>query len=160
MLTRRIVFAAFAALIAFGAGHSARNAQAAEETAAAAHVEQLAAQSLAILNRTDLSNRARQAALAETLDWGLDIPLIARAVIGKAGRQASAATRQRFEEIFSAYLIGSVTRKLEDQAGGTLTLLGTKTRENGAVLVESRLVATDGRQIRIQSIKALTAKSC
>ncbi len=149
MLTRRLALAVFAAIFAVTAGSvSSRAANTETAAEAAALVEQLAARSLAVLERSDLSGTERRAMLAETLNRGLDIPQIARAVLGKAGRQASDTTRQQFEAIFAAYLIDSVARKLKDQTDGNLILLGAAHQNTGEVLVESRLHAANGHQIR------------
>ena len=149
MLTRRLAIVSFLGLTLLGVGNAAP-AFATEErdVRAARQVVQLTAEASAALQRRNLSPSELRAALAGVLHQHLDIPLIARAVLGKAWRQASPAQRRLYLEAFDRHIVRIVARYLEAMPGISLAVTGVAAAGKQDSHVKTIISRADGARIK------------
>ncbi len=150
MITRRLILAqtACALLITGGSLGLGAPALAAPEDDAASHVRRLVAEGIAALRRPGLGVDERRAALVPILREGLDIPLMAKTVLGEAWGDASPATREDFTLLYGDYLIGTVTRRMESYSGESIAIKETSRSGASDFLVASNIVDAQGHATR------------
>jgi len=148
MPRRRCIFSAIFALALLGINLTGHAAIAENTAVARAHVEQAANAAIGLVQREDLSVGERHAALAHLLSANLEIPFIARVVLGKAWRKASPEQQQRFTEVFEAHLIQAIARGLESYDIERLTIQKVTAKGEKDLLVHSRIERPDGEPVK------------
>ena len=139
MIKRRFALCAFALFATLNLGLFGPSAGAGALDTASRHVEQIGQQVIALQQRQDIDPLERQAAMDDLLRRGLDIPAIARVVLGKAWRTASPEQRQQFVAAFDGYVLQTISRGLEKYGGTNMTTTGAKAAGSRDVLVHSRI---------------------
>ena len=139
MIKRRFALCAFALFATFNLGLLGSSAGAATLDNASRHVEEISQQAIALQQRQDIAPLERQAAMDTLLRRGLDIPAIARVVLGKAWRTASPEQRQQFVAAFDGYVLQTISRGLENYSGTSMKITGAKASGSRDVLVHSRI---------------------
>ena len=149
MLTRRLAIVSFLGLTLLIVGNTAPAlATEARDIRAARHVVQLTAEASAALQRRDLSPSELRAALAGVLHRHLDIPLITRAVMGKAWRRASAVQRRLYLEAFDRYLVQIIVQRLAGQSDLRLAVTGVAAAGKQDIHVKTVIRRADGAQFK------------
>lgn len=110
------------------------------EHPAAEKIDALGAEAMALLSDASMSEETRQLHFREMLARELDIPLLARFMLGRYWRKATPEARQAYEDAFAAYVLSRYTILL----GGAreiegFEVVGATTTETGDVLVETRI---------------------
>ena len=136
------LFACFLLLVAAPAGRAA-------ETPAAT-IERLNAALLAAMkDAAALGYRGRYEQLAPVLRDTFDFPAMARIVVGSHWSSISTAQQQAFTEAFTDYSIGVFADRFDGYEGETFEVLGVQPARRGAVLVQNRIVKSDGEPVAI-----------
>ena len=148
MPRRRCFFSAIFALALLGIDFTGHAAFAGNTAVARAHVEQAANAAIGLVQRKDISAVERQAALARLLRDNLEIPFIARIVLGKAWRKASPEQQQRFTEVFEDHLIRTIVRGLESYNIERLTVQKVTAKGEKDLLVHSQIERPDGEPVK------------
>ena len=136
------LLACFLLLVAAPAGRAA-------ETPAAT-IERLNAALLAAMkDAAALGYRGRYEQLAPVLRETFDFPAMAQIVVGSHWSSISTAQQQSFTEAFTDYSIGVFADRFDGYEGETFEVLGEQPARRGAVLVQNRIVKSDGEPVAI-----------
>ncbi len=99
-------------------------ASATTKAGAIQHIQLLGEQALGTLQRSDISLENREAILADILNRGFDMPLIARFVLGRYWRPATPGQRDSYVELFGQFVIKSYSRRLGGFEGTSFDIVG------------------------------------
>jgi phospholipid transport system substrate-binding protein len=137
-LSRRGALAAAALLpLAFPAG-------AAEPSAAQRFIQVLGDRTVEALNRAGSDEAARVREMRAVLDSSVDVPAVARIVLGRSWRQASEAQRGEYLELFRALTLGILAQRFSDYTGSErFVVAGTRPAGGEDVMVRSQILYTD-----------------
>lgn len=128
--------------------HDIQGAQAAETPRAT--VERLNAALLdAMRNAQALGYRGRYEKLAPLIRETFDFPAMARVIVGSHWSAISTAQQQAFTEAFADYSIGVFADRFDGYDGERFEVLGEQPGRRGAVLVENRIIRSDGDPVAI-----------
>jgi phospholipid transport system substrate-binding protein len=115
-----------------------------------ATVERLNAALLdAMRNAETLGYQGRYEALAPLLRETFDFPAMARVIVGSHWSAISTAQQQAFAEAFADYSIGVFADRFDGYDGEHFEVLGEQPARRGAVLVQNRIVRSDGDPVAI-----------
>jgi phospholipid transport system substrate-binding protein len=127
-----------------------RPAAAAEAGSAPAVIERFYDQLLAVMKDAKrLGFEGRYARLAPAISQTFDLPLMTRIAIGPGWAQIPADQQQRLGAAFSRYTISMYANRFDDWGGERLEVVPTATPNPNGVLVNSRLVKTNGEAIAL-----------
>ena len=138
-LSRRGALAAAAALLplAFPAG-------AAEPSAAQRFIQVLGDRTVEALNRAGSDEAARAREMRAVLDSSVDVPAVARIVLGRSWRQASEAQRREYLELFRSLTLGILAQRFSDYTGSErFVVAGARPAGGEDVMVRSQILYTD-----------------
>jgi phospholipid transport system substrate-binding protein len=125
-----------------------QGAQAAETPRAT--VERLNAALLdAMRNAETLGYQGRYEKLAPLLRESFDFPAMARVIVGSHWNAISTDQQKAFTEAFSDYSIGVFADRFDGYDGERFEVLGEQPARRGAVLVENRILRSDGDPVAI-----------
>jgi phospholipid transport system substrate-binding protein len=136
------LLACFLLLVAAPAGRAA-------ETPAATNERLNAALLAAMKDAAALGYRGRYEQLAPVLRETFDFPAMAQIVVGSHWSSISTAQQQAFIEAFTDYSIGVFADRFDGYEGETFEVLGEQPARRGAVLVQNRIVKSDGEPVAI-----------
>ena len=110
------------------------------EHPAAERIDALGTEAMAVLADASMSPEIRQRHFREMLARELDIPLLARFMLGRYWKKATPEARQAYQDAFAEYILVRYASLL----GGAreiqgFEVVGAKTIESGDVLVETRI---------------------
>ena len=103
-----------------------RAASATTKAGAIQHIRVLGEQAFGALQRDDMSLEKREAVLADILSRGFALPLIARFVLGRYWRPATADQRDTYVELFGNFVIKSYSRHLGGFSGNSFDIVGAE----------------------------------
>jgi phospholipid transport system substrate-binding protein len=110
------------------------------EHPAADKINAVGAEAMAVLSDESTTEESRQRHFREILARELDMPLLARFILGRYWRDATPEIRQAYEDAFAEYILVRYAALL---AGAreieSFDVVGAKPIENGDVLVETRI---------------------
>ena len=106
---------------------------------AEATVANMAGRTLQVLRDPSLDTAARQDRLMRVLRDGLDIPTIARFVMGRHGDQLSDAQRQRFRAAFGDYVLQTYASMLARQSVADITVTDSRKVTETTAAVSTRV---------------------
>jgi len=104
---------------------AAPNARAANDDAAH-YIEGIAKQALAAISNSKNSKAQKQAALDKLFKNSVDIPWVARFVLGRYWKQATDEQKSRYLKEYEKFLISHYTARFTDYTSGTFTITGTR----------------------------------
>jgi len=118
------------------------------EHPAAEKIDALGIEAIAVLSDESMPEETRQRHFREMLARELDIPLLARYMLGRYWKSASPEARQAYEDAFAEYVLVRYTTLL----GGAreiegFEVVGATAAENGDVLVETRIRRGDAEPV-------------
>ncbi len=110
------------------------------EHPAAEQIDTLGAEAMAVLSDASMSRETRQRRFREMLARELDIPLLARFMLGRYWKKATPEVRRAYEDAFAEYILARYASLL----GGAreiqgFEVVGAKASGTGDVLVETRI---------------------
>jgi phospholipid transport system substrate-binding protein len=110
------------------------------EHPAAEQIDTLGAEAMAVLSDASMSREVRQRRFREMLARELDIPLLARFMLGRYWKKATPEARRAYEDAFAEYILVRYASLL----GGAreiqgFEVVGAKASGTGDVLVETRI---------------------
>ena len=146
-LSRRLVLAMALPLAGMLRG---RAAIAADPGSAPALIERFYDDLLAVMKQAKrLSFDERYARLAPTISRTFDLGLMTRIAVGPAWAQISPDQQQRLGAAFSRYTISMYANRFDDYGGERFEVVPTPSPNPNGVLVNSRLVKTNGEAISL-----------
>jgi len=118
------------------------------EHPAAEKIDALGMEAMAVLSDESMTQEVRQRHFREMLARELDIPLLARYMLGRYWKSAAPEARRAYEDAFAEYVLVRYTTLL----GGaseieSFEVVGATAAENGDVLVETRIGRGDAEPV-------------
>jgi phospholipid transport system substrate-binding protein len=139
--SRRILLGLPLAMLAGGRAASAADP-------AAAHIERFYDALLAVMKEAKkLSFDERYKRLAPSIAQTFDLGLMTRLAVGPAWTQLGAEQQQRLSAAFSRYTISVYANRFDDYGGERFTVSPTATPNPNGVIVDSRLIKTNGESV-------------
>ena len=127
-----------------------RPAAAADAGSAPAVIERFYEQLLAIMKEAKrLGFDGRYTRLASTIPQTFDLPLMTRIAIGPGWAQIPPDQQQRLDAAFSRYTISMYASRFDDFGGERFEVTPTAAPNPNGVLVNSRLVKTNGETVAL-----------
>lgn len=115
-----------------------------------ATVERLNGALLQVMQEAEaLGFQGRYDRLAPVLRETFDFPAMARIALGAHWSSVSDAQQEAFTEAFADYSIAVFANRFDGYGGERFEILGTQEARRGAVLVENRIVKSDGEAVAI-----------
>jgi phospholipid transport system substrate-binding protein len=142
-LSRRTLLAAFAAAIATAPWASMVHAASSDP---AAFIRDFGDRALAVLRRQDLDKAGKLAALEELLEEATDLDLIARLVLGRYWRDATAEQRARYLQLFRALLRRAIAERLDRYSGQTYEVADVQPIDDRDTVVRTLVHRPEGGQ--------------
>lgn len=93
---------------------------------AKSYIDRLGSQALTIIASPKLTKAQKQAKLTTLFSDSVDIPWVARFVMGRFWRQASDAQKSAYLREYQKFLIKHYTSRFADYTGGTFTITNSK----------------------------------
>ncbi len=115
-----------------------------QSSPAAAYMEKLSRQTLAIINDKSLDRKKREIYFRDLLARDLDIPLIARFAIGSHWRDASPQQRKSYIKVFMDYLVQTYSRRLGGAEVAQFHIIDAKPLGKNDYLVRTTVVGGGG----------------
>lgn len=113
-------------------------------------VERLHAAMLDAMKRAEelgFDGRARR--LLPVVQETFDLPFMARFVVGGGWRKFTPQERERWQALFTEYMVANYAGQIRAWSGETFETLGTEPAPRGTVLVRTRLVPGSGEPIEL-----------
>ena len=127
-----------------------RPAAAAEPGSAAAVIERLYEQLLAVMKEAKrLGFDGRYTRLAPAISQTFDLALMTRIAIGPGWAQILPEQQQRLNAAFSRYTISMYASRFDDWGGERFEVVPSATPNPNGVLVNSRLIKTNGEAVAL-----------
>lgn len=115
-----------------------------------ATVERLNAALLETMREADaLGYQGRYARLQPVLTETFDFPAMARIALGGHWSSLSAPQQAAFTDAFTDYSVAVFARRFDGYDGEKFQILGAEDARRGAVLVQNRIVKSDGEAVAI-----------
>jgi phospholipid transport system substrate-binding protein len=112
---------------------------AAAATPAEAFIAAIGDEVLEILRQADNSDAEKLAALKNLLDSKTDLDFVARLVLGRHWRTASAEEQQEYIELFRQILMNTMAERMSDYEGQTFEVIGSNALNERDTAVQSRI---------------------
>lgn len=139
----------FAALLVSFLASGAARADASLD-GAASYIQTFGDRSIALLSDDEIKPADRRQGFRDLISAYFDLSGISRFVLGRHWRRATADERDEYQELFEAYVVGSVDRKLSSYAGETLTIEKARPKGEGGAVVTSRILRPEGNPVRVE----------
>ncbi len=135
MFDRRILFLLAILLLLPGV----QPASATTEAGAIQHIQLLGEQAFGAVQRDDISLEKREVILADILNQGFALPLVARFVLGRYWRRATPEQRDSYVDLFGKFVIKSYSRHIGGFAGSSFDIVGAEAIGKSDFLVTTNL---------------------
>ena len=135
MFDRRVLFL-LAILLLLPGVHPA---SAATKAGAIQHIQILGEQAFGAVQRDDISLEKREVILADVLNQGFALPLVARFVLGRYWRRATPEQRDSYVDLFGRFVIKSYSRHIGGFAGSSFDIVGAEAIGKSDFLVMTNL---------------------
>lgn len=142
MITARSFAIAFLALAAAALQFPPAHANPADE--AGKYIEKVATQALDIISSRD-GRDAKQVKLEKLFSQNVNIPWVARFVMGRHWRQATDDQKKRYLTHYESFLIRHYTSRFADYTGGIFAITGVRETGEGEYTVSMSLQGSDGK---------------
>ncbi|HEY9549381.1 MAG TPA: ABC transporter substrate-binding protein [Kiloniellaceae bacterium] len=100
-------------------------------------------------NAEALGYRGRYEKLAPVLTETFDFPAMAKVVMGGHWTSIGTAHEEAFTAAFTEYSIGVFANRFDGYSGETFEVVGEQPARRGTVLVQNRIVKSDGEAVAI-----------
>ena len=113
-------------------------------------VETLHSELLGVMKEADdLGYQGRFDRLSPVLGELFDIPFMAEKSVGRHWRKANDAERKQLLETFGRFTAANYAGRFDGYSGQTFETLGAQPSTHGTVIVQTRLVETDGDVVQL-----------
>lgn len=112
-------------------------------------VEEVGTDVIEILSDQDLGADEKLARLVDLLEGPIDIDLVARLILGRHWRTASAEQQQEYLDLFRAYALDSIASKLNLYEGQSFDVTSAKVLNERDALVNMRIVSDDRPPLKV-----------
>lgn len=119
---------------------SVSSAYAADVNGVKAFADKLARSTLVVVKDESLSGIGKQERLEDLFRDAVDIPWVAKFVMGKYWRTASDAQKKAYLKSYEKFVLKNYTSKLTDYSGQEYKILNTRTDDDGEYLLTMELV--------------------
>jgi phospholipid transport system substrate-binding protein len=133
-------------LLTLGSGHAARAEPSAD--AARALIETVGQDVLEVLRDDGLSEEVKFDRLVTLLNEPIDLDLVARLILGRHWRTASAAQQEEYLELFRAFALHTLASRLDVYGGQNFEITGAKVVGRDDALVSTRILS-DGPPLAV-----------
>lgn len=116
----------------------------ADADAAQTFISELGDEVVAILSNASLDNQQKLVELKTLLDDNTDLDLVARLVLGRHWRTASAADRDEYVSLFRKILTNTLAARLGDYEGQTFEVVGNKALNERDTAVQTQINRLNG----------------
>ena len=105
---------------------------------------------LVVTSMKELSTNEQEKTLKNLFEKYVDIPIIARAVLGKSWREANSDQRKRFIDAFKGYISNKYGRQFAEFKGTTLQIVKSRdTLTKAGVLVSTEVVVPGNPPLKV-----------
>lgn len=111
---------------------------------AAKFVGDMINQALDVLRDSQISTQDRNQRFTALLTADFDIPRISRFVLGRYWITASDAEREEFGRLFQRWVVRTYSARLDEYAGETVKVVGTKPQSETDIVVETEVIHPSG----------------
>lgn len=119
-----------------------------DNPAAAAFMQSLGEKAIEELTDPGVPQPEREARFRRLLDEHFDMGAIAKFVLGRYWRTASAAQREEFTQLFEDFLVTSYSSRFGEYRGEGFSVSGSDS-DNGAIIVHSKINMPSSEDIRV-----------
>ena len=131
---------ALALVVTAVAGRVARAEDTTPPEAAAAFVDGLANETLAVLDVGKERRAAvRRANLSRLIHAGFDLKLMGRLALGRYWHDATSAQRDEYQRLFATYVLDTYVRRIAAYGDGTFAVVDTRRVGDAEAMVEMRV---------------------
>lgn len=121
----------------------------AQNTDAENHMQELGAEVIEILNdqnlgKTDVINR-----FEALLDENFALQSMGKFVLGRYWRRATAEEKAEFQKLFRKSILKTYSTRFETNTDATFKVTGSRTDNDGAIVVSSELLRPNAKPVRI-----------
>lgn len=127
------------ACIAIATGLCQTPAFASGAEAASKYIEKIGTTALSTISNNALSKSQKQARLDRMFSENVDIPWVARFVMGRYWKQASEAQKAQYLKEYEKFLVKHYTSRFTDYTSGSFTITGVKESGEGEYTVGMEL---------------------
>ncbi len=140
MFDRRVLFLLAILLLLPGV----QPASAMTKAGAIQHIQLLGEQAFGALQRDDISLEKREVILADILNQGFALPLVARFVLGRYWRRVTPEQRDSYVDLFGRFVIKTYSRHISGFAGSSFDIVGAEAIGKSDILVTTKLRRKSG----------------
>jgi phospholipid transport system substrate-binding protein len=141
---RRLVVVALLAVLASSPYRPASAASAAESL-----IQELSTRAIGVLSDSGLNASQRRDELRPLFDQYLDLPFIARFVLGQQWRPLDDKTRSNYTTAFEHYVTTLYAKRLGSYSGETLNVVGSRSLNDRDTLVNTQMSRKNGPPVAI-----------
>jgi phospholipid transport system substrate-binding protein len=102
-------------------------------------IASLGTRTVAVLSDTGLDQPAKLARIVTMLDQSIDLPLLARLVLGRHWRECTEAQRTAYVDLFRRLVVKIMAERLSRYGGETFELIGTRAADERDTVVQTRI---------------------
>lgn len=113
---------------------------------ATAFMSKLGDQVIHLIGNQERPEAERKQQFAQLVNQSFDVDGIARFVLGRYWRTASASERQQFEQVFDRYMVDVYWGHFNQYTGQRFVVTQDRPIGNGTALVASQIIQPNGRQ--------------
>jgi phospholipid transport system substrate-binding protein len=107
-------------------------------------IDKLVNSALQVLAQHGLTEQQREQRFEQLLTQNFDVPRIARFVLGRYWRTASAAERARFIAAYRDFIVESYATQFSDYSGETVKVTGSRPETSDITIVSSEIIHPNG----------------
>jgi phospholipid transport system substrate-binding protein len=140
----------FAVVLALAAPAVTSQAQSArpDSARATAHIQKLADQAIATLQREDMDLAAREGVFRDLLRQHFALPLLGRFALGRHWRRISPGQRADYQAVFGAFILKTYSRRLGGYSGERFAVSGTRPAGKKDLMVNTTISPPSGPPIK------------
>lgn len=132
------------AMLAIALPAGANAAETTDQKAAAAFLQDLGEEAIAILANKDRSLEKREQAVQTLLREHLELETMGRFVLGPEWRRADEGQQKAYLELFSEFVVRTYSRRLGEYGGQQFKVTGTSQAGKADALVVTSITSADG----------------
>lgn len=112
-------------------------------------IERLGGEAIRLAAAKDVSSEERLSGFENLFQDGFDVPLVARIVLGRYWRVATAEQKDEYTSLFHRYIVGTYAARLNAYSGQTFEVTGEQRINDREVLVKSLIQEPGGPALKV-----------